>query len=115
MKKKTLTTIFTIILIFSLISSSYALSQRDGKRKFKRYCHKECHDGDKKGIPVITPSTYTIEQWKYFFQDNMKRLRSFHKNGELDNLKLKEKHWKNMEAFLTNHGLGSFEPESCTN
>ncbi|BAI79575.1 cytochrome c family protein [Deferribacter desulfuricans SSM1] len=114
MKKKTVIFLTTLILILSLAINAFAVSQRAGKRKFKKYCHKTCHSGKKKDITYVTPSTFTIEQWKYYFQNKRKRLIAIHKNGELDTIKLKEKDWKNIEAFLTNHGLGSFEPESCT-
>ncbi|KAA0258929.1 hypothetical protein FHQ18_02995 [Deferribacter autotrophicus] len=113
MKKRFFILFLISTLIFTAVINAYAVNQRAGKRKFKKYCHKKCHSGKNKDIPYITPSSFTIDQWKLYFNNNMKKLKDVHKNGELDSIKLKPKHYKNIEAFLTNHGLGSFEPESC--
>ncbi|MGA1845556.1 hypothetical protein [Deferribacter abyssi] len=114
MSKKLFIVLLVSALIFTTVMNAYAVNQRAGKRKFKKYCHKKCHNGKFKNIPYITPSSLTTEQWKLFFTNDMKKLKRVHKNGELDSIKLKPKHYKNIEAFLINHGLGSFEPESCT-
>ena len=108
--KKALFYIVSVLLFFVLISSAYAASSRDGKRKFKKYCYKKCH---KHGDIVITPNYMTSEQWIEYFKNNHEKLKEAHPNGELEHLKLKKKHYNNIIQFLITHALDSEQPDTC--
>ena len=108
--KKVLFYFILVLSIFVLFGNAFAANSRDGKRKFKKYCYKKCH---KHGDVVITPNYMTSEQWKEYFKDNHEKLKEAHPNGELDNLNLKEKHYKNIIKFLLRHALDSEQPETC--
>ncbi len=98
-----------LVLLF-LVGNAYAASTRAGKRKFKKYCYKKCH---KHGEIIITPTYYTSEQWDELFKDNYEKLKEIHINGELDNLRLKPKHYNNIRVYLKKHSLDSEQPETC--
>jgi hypothetical protein len=103
---------FIGIMLFVLIGNVYAVSTRDGKRKFKKYCYKKCHKYEENIL--ITPTYFTKEQWNDLFKNNHKKLKDVHINGEFNKLKkLKNKHYENMRMYLIKHSLDSEQPEVC--
>ncbi|MBZ4643213.1 MAG: hypothetical protein PWQ25_927 [Deferribacteres bacterium] len=104
-------TVFMMVLI--MVASSFAANTRDGRRKFKKYCYKECHRGNIDGVKVITPNSYTGGQWLEMFKNNRATLKRYHKNNELDKIDLSEKVYENIREYLKDHGLDSDTPETC--
>lgn len=95
-----------------VVTTADAASTRDGKRKFKKYCYKKCHNGD--DAEEIQPTYMTIAQWKDLFKSNNEVLKELHPDNELDKVKkLKKKHYKNMEKYLIKHAIDSEQPETC--
>jgi hypothetical protein len=112
MKKSFIIFILFITSISIFASTVMAASTRVGKRKFKKYCLKKCHNGD--DAEVIDPTHMTITQWETFFENNQMELKEAHPNGELNKIKkLKPSYYKSIEQFLVKHAADSEQPETC--
>jgi hypothetical protein len=99
------------LVLFQALTAM-AASTRDGKRKFRKYCYKKCHNGDK--AELIEPTIKTKEQWIALFNNNHEGLKEAHPNGELEQIKkLKTKHYENIKRFLIKHSADSEQPETC--
>ncbi|MBC7197211.1 MAG: cytochrome c [Deferribacterales bacterium] len=111
--KKSITLFFVLVMVALMVTSAFAANSRDGRRKFKKYCYKECHKGNLEGVKVITPMSYTGAQWLSMFNNDMAGLKRYHKNGELEKINLSDKVYENIRVYLKDHGLDSDTPETC--
>lgn len=112
MKNPIIFALIVTIGITFILTDAMAASTRDGKRKFKKYCLKQCHNDD--DAETIEPTSMTMAQWEELFDNKHELLKEEHLNNELDSVKkLKSKHYKNIEKYLIKHAIDSEQPETC--